>query len=131
NDSDWLSARYTPRERGGRYYGRGAADRNGSIVTHLTALRALLTTGEIPVSLTVVIEGSEEQGTAGLEQYVQQHPEEFAADAILIQDTGNVRVGQPTLTTALRGVVDMNVEVAATAGELHSGQYGGAAPDAV
>ena len=131
NTSDWRTDPFTLTEHEGRYYGRGAADCKGSIVTHLTALRALLATGEIPVSLTVVIEGSEEQGTAGLEKYVQQHPEEFAADAILIQDTGNVRVGQPTLTTALRGVVDMNVEVEATAGELHSGQYGGAAPDAV
>lgn len=128
---DWHSDPFALTERNGRYYGRGAADCKGSIITHLTALRALLATGEIPVSLTVVIEGSEEQGTAGLEDYVRAHPEEFTADAILIQDTGNVRVGQPTLTTALRGVVDMNVAVEATAGELHSGQYGGAAPDAL
>ena len=128
---DWVSDPWLLTERDGRYYGRGAADCKGSIITHLTALRALLATGELPVSLTVVIEGSEEQGTGGLEQYVAAHPEEFAADAILIQDTGNVRVGQPTLTVALRGVADVVVEVKALRGELHSGAFGGAAPDAL
>jgi len=127
----WVSDPWTLTERDGRHYGRGAADCKGSIVTHLTALRALLATGELPVSLTVVIEGSEEQGTAGLEQYVAAHPEEFDAEAILIQDTGNVRVGQPTLTVALRGVADVVVEVDALRGELHSGAFGGAAPDAL
>ncbi|WP_277050297.1 M20/M25/M40 family metallo-hydrolase [Ruania albidiflava] len=127
----WVSDPWTLTERDGRHYGRGAADCKGSIVTHLTALRALLATGELPVSLTVVIEGSEEQGTAGLEQYVAAHPEEFDAEAILIQDTGNVRVGQPTLTVALRGVADVVVEVEALRGELHSGAFGGAAPDAL
>ncbi|WP_235912171.1 dipeptidase [Ruania zhangjianzhongii] len=129
--ADWVSDPWTLTERDGRYYGRGAADCKGSIVTHLTALRALLATGDLPVSLTVVLEGSEEQGTAGLEQYVAAHPEEFAAEAILIQDTGNVRVGQPTLTVALRGVADLVVEVEALHGELHSGAFGGAAPDAL
>lgn len=129
--ADWISDPWTLTERDGRYYGRGAADCKGSIVTHLTALRALLATGDLPVSLTVVLEGSEEQGTAGLEQYVAAHPEEFAAEAILIQDTGNVRVGQPTLTVALRGVADVVVEVEALHGELHSGAFGGAAPDAL
>lgn len=129
--ADWVSDPWTLTERDGRYYGRGAADCKGSIVTHLTALRALLSTGDLPVSLTVVIEGSEEQGTAGLEQYVAAHPEEFDATAILIQDTGNVRVGQPTLTVALRGVADVVVEVEALHGELHSGAFGGAAPDAL
>lgn len=129
--ADWVSDPWVLTERDGRYYGRGAADCKGSIITHLTALRALLATGDLPVSLTVVLEGSEEQGTAGLEQYVAAHPEEFAAEAILIQDTGNVRVGQPTLTVALRGVADVVVEVEALRGELHSGAFGGGAPDAL
>ncbi|TDE95746.1 dipeptidase [Occultella glacieicola] len=131
NTEAWATDPFTLTERGGRYYGRGAADCKGSIVAHLTALRALRPDGDYPVSLTVVVEGSEEQGTGGLEQYVQAHPEEFAADVILIQDTGNVAVGQPTLTVSLRGVVDVVVRVEALAGELHSGAFGGAAPDAL
>ncbi|UFU07853.1 dipeptidase [Ruania halotolerans] len=129
----WVSDPFTLTERDGRYYGRGAADCKGSVVSHLTALRALAAIGqtEYPVSLTVVIEGSEEQGTGGLEQYVAAHPDEFEADVILIQDTGNVVVGQPTLTVALRGVADVVVRVESLAGELHSGAFGGAAPDAL
>ncbi|WP_163544780.1 dipeptidase [Occultella kanbiaonis] len=131
NTQAWATDPFTLTERDGRFHGRGAADCKGSIVAHLTALRALRPDGAYPVSLTVVIEGSEEQGTGGLEQYVQAHPEEFAADVILIQDTGNVTVGQPTLTVSLRGVVDVIVRVEAVAGELHSGAFGGAAPDAL
>ncbi|WP_159622010.1 dipeptidase [Ruania rhizosphaerae] len=135
----WRTDPFTLTFADGRYYGRGAADCKGSVVSHLTALRALRAVrgadpadpDPYPVSLTVVIEGSEEQGTAGLEQYVAAHPEEFAADVILIQDTGNVKVGQPTLTTALRGMVDVTVRVESLAGQLHSGAFGGAAPDAL
>ncbi|SEE25807.1 dipeptidase [Ruania alba] len=129
----WASDPFTLTERDGRYYGRGAADCKGSVVSHLTALRALAATGEaeLPVSLTVVVEGSEEQGTGGLEQYVAAHPERFDADVIIIQDTGNVVVGQPTLTVALRGMADVVVRVESLAGELHSGAFGGAAPDAL
>ncbi|UFU01966.1 dipeptidase [Ruania suaedae] len=129
----WHTDPFTLTFSEGRYYGRGAADCKGSVISHLTALRALRDTGSeaYPVSLTVVIEGSEEQGTGGLEQYVAAHPEEFAADVILIQDTGNVKVGRPTLTTALRGMVDVTVRVDSLAGQLHSGAFGGAAPDAL
>lgn len=128
----WTTDPFALTERNGRFYGRGAADCKGNIVAHLTALRALRAqTGGYPVSLTVVVEGSEEQGTGGLERYVDAHPEEFAADVILIQDTGNVAVGRPTLTTSLRGVVDAVVRVRALDGALHSGAFGGAAPDAL
>lgn len=129
--SEWTTDPWTLTERGGRYYGRGAADCKGSVITHLTALRALRADGEYPVSLTVVVEGSEEQGTGGLERLVEADPQTFAADVILIQDTGNVAVGVPTLTVALRGVVDAVVRVETLTGSLHSGAFGGAAPDAL
>ncbi|MBK5248413.1 MAG: dipeptidase [Actinomycetales bacterium] len=131
NTEAWATPPFTLTERGGRLYGRGAADCKGNILAHLTALRALRADGEYPISLTVVVEGSEEQGTGGLERYVEANPEEFAADVILIQDTGNVAVGVPTLTVSLRGVSDVVVHVESLAGELHSGAFGGAAPDAL
>src|SRR5690625_1541544 len=129
--AEWASDPWTLTERDGRYYARGAADCKGSVVAHLTALRALRTDGQYPVSLTVVVEGSEEQGTGGLEQLVATRPELFAADVILIQDTGNAAVGVPTLTVALRGAVDATVTVTSLRTSLHSGAFGGAAPDAL
>lgn len=129
--SQWTSDPWTLTERDGRYYGRGAADCKGSIITILTALRALADSGPYPVSLTVVIEGSEEQGTGGLEQLVARDPQRFAADVILIQDTGNVAVGVPTLTVSLRGIVEVDVGVESLTGSLHSGAFGGPAPDAL
>ncbi|GAB2599987.1 dipeptidase [Pseudactinotalea suaedae] len=128
----WSTPPFELTEREGRWYGRGAADCKGSIVAHLTALRALRGAGTgYPVSLTVVVEGSEEQGTGGLERYVEQHPEEVAADVVIIGDVGNVAVGVPTLTVALRGMVMVTVRVTALDGNRHSGAFGGAAPDAL
>ena len=129
DDEAWLSPPFELAERGGRWYGRGAADCKGNIVMHLTALRAL---GEdIPVGLKLVIEGSEEQGTGGLEQYLPGHAEQLRADALLIADTGNTAVGEPTATVSLRGVANVVVTVRTLEGDLHSGMFGGAAPDAL
>ncbi|RBM18749.1 dipeptidase [Streptomyces sp. PT12] len=124
----WTSPPFELTEREGRWYGRGAADCKGGVLMHLLALRAA---GGVPVGVKVVVEGSEEQGTGGLERYAEQHPELLAADAVVIGDTGNVRAGQPTVTAMLRGMVAVRVTVETLAGNLHSGQFGGAAPDAL
>jgi cysteinylglycine-S-conjugate dipeptidase len=128
-DEGWKSPPWQLTERDGRWYGRGAADCKGSIAVHLTALRALQ--GELPVTVKIVGEGSEEQGTGGLEAFVPQNPELLHADAILICDTGNVAVGVPTLTASLRGMARVWVTVRTLASPVHSGMYGGAAPDAL
>jgi len=129
DDDAWNSPPFELTERQGRWYGRGAADCKGNIVMHLTALRAL---GEdVPVGLRFVAEGSEEQGTGGLEQYVAAHRDEFTADALLVCDTGNAAVGTGTATTSLRGMVNVVVTVETLAGEVHSGMFGGPAPDAL
>ncbi len=125
----WLSPVWTLTERDGRWYGRGAADCKGNIVTHLTALRAL--EGELPVNVKIVGEGSEELGDGGLEDFVPRHPDLLRADVILICDTGNAAVGVPTLTTTLRGVVEVTVTVRSLSTAMHSGMFGGAAPDAL
>ncbi len=98
---------------------------------HLLALRALKANGGVPVDVKVIAEGSEEQGTGGLERYAEEHPELLAADTIVIGDAGNFRVGVPTVTTALRGMTLLRVRVDTLEGNLHSGQFGGAAPDAL
>jgi acetylornithine deacetylase/succinyl-diaminopimelate desuccinylase-like protein len=130
DDQAWRTPVWQLTESGGRWYGRGAADCKGNIVMHLTALRALL--GDVsPVGVTLVAEGSEEQGTGGLEAFVPLHADLLRADAILVCDTGNFSAGQPTFTTTLRGNVNVVVTVATLAGPVHSGMFGGAAPDAM
>jgi acetylornithine deacetylase/succinyl-diaminopimelate desuccinylase-like protein len=129
DDAAWQSPPFELTERDGRWYGRGAADCKGNILMNLTALRAL--GDDIPVGLKLVVEGSEEQGTGGLEKYVPDHVEELRADALLICDTGNAAVGVPTATTSLRGVANVVVTVSTLAGDAHSGMFGGAAPDAL
>jgi acetylornithine deacetylase/succinyl-diaminopimelate desuccinylase-like protein len=127
----WTSPPFELTERDGRWYGRGAADCKGGFLMHLLALRALKENGGVPVSVKVVAEGSEEQGTGGLERYAEAHPDLLAADTIVIGDTGNFRVGLPTVTATLRGMTMLRVTLDTLEGNLHSGQFGGAAPDAL
>jgi acetylornithine deacetylase/succinyl-diaminopimelate desuccinylase-like protein len=131
DESAWVTPPFELTERDGRWYGRGAADCKGGFIMHLLALRALKANGGVPVSVKVIVEGSEEQGTGGLEQYAEAHPELLTADAIVIGDTGNFRVGLPTVTATLRGMTMIRVRIDTLEGNLHSGQFGGAAPDAL
>jgi acetylornithine deacetylase/succinyl-diaminopimelate desuccinylase-like protein len=129
DDKAWHTPPFVLTERDGRWYGRGAADCKGNIVMHLTALRAL--GDDVPVSLKLIVEGSEEQGTGGLEDFVTKHVAQLSADAILVCDTGGAAVGQPAATVSLRGLANVIVTVETMAGEVHSGMFGGAAPDAL
>ena len=96
----WTSPIWELTERDGRWYGRGSADCKGNIVMHLTALRALREVdGGFPCSVKLICEGSEEQGTGGLEAFVPENADLLRADTILVVDTGNFAVGVPTLTT--------------------------------
>lgn len=125
----WLTPPFEPAVREGRLYGRGAADDKGGIAAHMWALRAL---GDgPPVGVKVVIEGEEETGESALDQVIPADPEMFAADAILVCDMGNREVGHPSLTVSLRGVTSVTVEVRTLEGQVHSGYFGGPAPDAL
>lgn len=131
DESAWLSPPFELTERNGRWYGRGTADCKGGLIMHLLALRALKADGGVPVGVKVIAEGSEEQGTGGLERYAEEHPELLVADTIVIGDAGNFRVGLPTVTATLRGMTMLRVTLDTLEGNLHSGQFGGAAPDAL
>ncbi|MFJ4616540.1 dipeptidase [Streptomyces sp. NPDC088812] len=131
DEAGWVTPPFELTERDGRWYGRGTADCKGGFIMHLLALRALKANGGVPVNVKVIVEGSEEQGTGGLERYAEQHPELLTADTIVIGDAGNFRVGLPTVTTTLRGMTLVRVQIDTLAGNLHSGQFGGAAPDAL
>ena len=125
----WKTPVFQLTERNGRWYGRGAADCKGNIVMHLTALRAL--GADLPVGVKLIAEGSEEQGTGGLERFVPAHAELLRADTIIVADTGNFAVGVPTFTTSLRGLVNVVVTVSTLSTAMHSGMFGGPAPDAL
>jgi acetylornithine deacetylase/succinyl-diaminopimelate desuccinylase-like protein len=131
DEAGWVTPPFELTERDGRWYGRGTADCKGGLIMHLLALRALKADGGVPVHVKVIVEGSEEQGTGGLERYAEQHPDLLTADTVVIGDSGNFRVGLPTVTTTLRGMTLLRVQVETLAGNLHSGQFGGAAPDAL
>ncbi len=127
DEGAWDSPAWTLTEREGRWYGRGASDCKGNIVMQLTALRAL--GDDLPVGVTIISEGSEEQSTGGLADFVRQNPDLLRADTVLVCDTGNAAVGLPTATTHLRGSLHVTVTVSALASPVHSGTFGGPAPD--
>ena len=111
DEDAWRTPPFELTEVDGRWYGRGAADCKGNIVMHLAALRAL--GDDLAVNLKLVVEGSEEQGTGGLEAFVPEHADLLRADTILVCDTGNAAVGVPAATVSLRGMVNVVVTVEA------------------
>lgn len=113
----------------GRLYGRGAADDKGGIVQHVGALRALHPWLRDNLNIKLCIEGDEEAG-GPLAEYVASNPERFDADLFVIADVGNISVGEPVVVTQLRGGIKMTVRVSTLASPLHSGMFGGPAPDA-
>lgn len=125
----WTTDPWTlTRKADGRYYGRGAADDKSGIAIHCGALRVF--DGRPPVGIKVIFEG-EEETVSHLDAFVARHPAMFRADLMLIADMGNIRCGEPVLTTTLRGHVQCIVETRTVAHPLHSGVFGGAAPDAL
>lgn len=129
DDAQWTSPPYEPVERAGRLYGRGAADDKGGIIVHAGAIRAL--GPDCPAGVKVLIEGQEENGLGGIEEFVAANAELLEADVIVIADVGNYALGVPTLTTSLRGMIACDVEIETLAGAVHSGMFGGPAPDAL
>ncbi len=127
-EEGWETDPWTPVVKGGRLYGRGAADDKSGIMITAASLRIF--DGKPPVGVKVIIEGGEET-TSHLEEYVTAHPELFTCDVFIVADNGNLAAGDPALTTTLRGEVSCIIEVQTLDHPVHSGSFGGAAPDAL
>ncbi|MFJ4855444.1 M20/M25/M40 family metallo-hydrolase [Streptomyces sp. NPDC088730] len=128
DESLWLSPPFEPTPVAGGLRARGIADDKSNLIVHLGVLRAY--GGRPPTGLRIVLEGQEEYGSA-FDDYPPTDPARFVCDAMVIADMGNLRPGSPTLTTGLRGAAELVVEVRTLDEPRHSGEFGGAAPDAL
>ena len=128
----WVTPPFEPTERNGNLYARGSVDDKGQMYMHIKAIEALrAVNGTLPVNVKFLVEGEEEVGGASIAKYVAEHPEKLRADVALVSDTAMYAEGMPTLCIGLRGLIYMEVEASGPARDLHSGLYGGAAPNAV
>jgi acetylornithine deacetylase/succinyl-diaminopimelate desuccinylase-like protein len=132
DDDHWDSTPYEPTLRGDRLYGRGAADDKAGVMAHIGAIRALLTVDADPeVGIVLFVEGEEEFGSRSLPAILETYHDKLAADAIVVADSGNWDLETPALTVGLRGAVAFNLRISTLDHASHSGQFGGAVPDAM
>ncbi len=129
---EWQSLPFEPTVRNGNVYARGAADDKGQLFIHLKSVEKLMKPeGSLPINVRFLIEGEEEVGGEGIEEYVKAHPNDIACDAVLISDNHMFADGMPAIDVGLRGMVYTEITVTGAAHDLHSGMYGGAAPNAI
>jgi acetylornithine deacetylase/succinyl-diaminopimelate desuccinylase-like protein len=128
---EWTSPPFEPTERNGNLYARGAVDDKGQLWIHVKALESLLAAhaGKLPINIRVLIEGEEEVGGEGIATFVREHPNQLTADVALVSDSEMFAPDLPTLCVGLRGMIYTEIEARGARTDLHSGMYGGAAPN--
>src|SRR5580700_7968143 len=127
---EWISPPFEPTERNGNLYSRGAVDDKGQVMAQVKALESLLAANQgLPLNVRVLFEGEEEVGGEGIAAYVASKPADLKADFALVSDTELFTPGLPTLCVGLRGMIYTELEVRGARTDLHSGIYGGAAPN--
>jgi len=124
----WNTDPFEPQVIDGRLFGRGSGDNKSGVVVHYHVVKQLL--DDLPVNLKIFIEGEEEIGSPTMTEFINQNRDALESDVIIIADSGNVRIGTPTVTTTLRGLVDAIIEVDQPMRPIHSGVGGGVVPDA-
>jgi len=130
---EWHSPPFEPEVRDGQFFGRGAVDDKGQVLYHLEAVRGLLGRegpGRLPVNLKMLVEGEEEVGSPHFEELLKSERERLACDVVVVSDTGMWAPNVPSITTGMRGLVAYDVRLRTAAGDLHSGLFGGAVPNA-
>jgi acetylornithine deacetylase/succinyl-diaminopimelate desuccinylase-like protein len=128
---EWTTPPFEPAERDGNIYGRGTADDKGQIWAQIKALESLMAAnnGKLPVNVRIIFEGDEEVGGEGIAAFVASKPPELKSDFALVSDTELFAPGLPTLCVGLRGMIYTELEARGPKTDLHSGMYGGAAPN--
>jgi acetylornithine deacetylase/succinyl-diaminopimelate desuccinylase-like protein len=127
---EWISPPFEPTESNGNLYARGAVDDKGQVWIEMKALESLLASqGKLPLNVRVLFEGEEEVGGEGIAAFVASKPPELKSDFALVCDTELFAPGLPTLCVGLRGMIYTEIEVRGAKADLHSGMYGGAAPN--
>jgi len=127
---EWKPPPFEPTERNQNLYARGAVDDKGQMYMHLKAIEALLrSTGKLPLNVRLIVEGEEEVGGESIARFVREHSDRLKADFALVSDTEMFAPDLPTLCVGLRGMVYTEVEITGAMTDLHSGMYGGAAPN--
>jgi acetylornithine deacetylase/succinyl-diaminopimelate desuccinylase-like protein len=129
--NEWHTPPFEPTERNQNIYARGAVDDKGQMYMHVKALESLFKTsgGKLPINVRVIIEGEEEVGGEGIARFVREHSDRLEADFALVSDTEMFAPDLPTLCVGLRGMCYTELEATGAMTDLHSGMYGGAAPN--
>ncbi len=122
----WDSPPFMPVIKDGKIYARGAADDKGQIYMHVKALELMIKTNQLPCNVKFIIEGEEEVGSVNLGTFIKENTERLKADIILISDTSMLSMEHPSITTGLKGLSYLEVEITGPNRDLHSGVYGGA-----
>ncbi len=126
----WTTPPFEPAIRDGKIYARGATDDKGQLLALIEAVRATMEArGALPVNIRFLIEGEEESGGAAIEKYVREQPEKIPCDAVLIADTHMLGPGLPSIVYGVRGMLYTEIVARGAAHDLHSGTYGGVAPN--
>jgi acetylornithine deacetylase/succinyl-diaminopimelate desuccinylase-like protein len=126
----WHSPPFEPTIRDGKIYARGATDDKGQLLAMIEGVKALMTaTGKLPVNVRFLIEGEEENGGESIERYVREHAAEIPCDAVLIADSHMLGPGLPTILYGVRGILFTEIIARGAVHDLHSGTYGGVAPN--
>src|SRR5450432_2741787 len=129
--NEWISPPFAPSERNNNIYARGAVDDKGQLWMEIKALESLMKGhgSKLPINVKVIIEGEEEVGGESIAAYVRKEKAKLKADFALVCDTELFAPNLPTLCVGLRGLVYTEIEAVGAKTDLHSGMYGGAAPN--
>ena len=127
----WHSPPFEPVIKDGNIYARGSADDKGQMYMHVKAFEAMLKNNSLPCNVKFMIEGEEEVGSENLETYVKANTAKLKSDVVLISDTSIIANDTPSITTGLRGLAYLEVEVTGPNRDLHSGVYGGAVANSI